>query len=94
MAADARTPGRIRQDIEQERERLARAVEELRDEMGEATNVSAKLRANLPVVAVGALGAGFLFAGGIGATARLLFRRGREGDEKARFGRFAVIGRG
>ena len=94
MAADARTPEQIRQDIEQERERLAHAVEELREGMTEATNVSAKLRANMPVVAVGALGAGFLLAGGVGATARLLFRRGREGNEKARVGRFALIGRG
>ncbi len=93
MPRNGRTQEQIRHDIEQEREQLARAVEELREEMGEATNVSAKLRANLPVVAAGALGAGFLFAGGIGATARLLFRRGREGTEKARVGRFALIGR-
>jgi len=93
MAADTRTPEQVRQDIEQEREQLAHAVEELREGMSEATNVAAKLRANLPVVAVGALGTGFLLAGGIGATARLLFRRGREGNEKARVGRFALIGR-
>ena len=93
MAADTRTPEQVRQDIEQEREQLAHAVEELREGMSEATNVAAKLRANLPVVAVGALGTGFLLAGGISATARLLFRRGREGNEKARVGRFALIGR-
>ena len=93
MAADPRTPEQVRQDIEQEREQLAHAVEELREGMSEATNVSAKLRANMPVVAVGALGAGFLLAGGVGATARLVFRRGREGNEKARVGRFALIGR-
>jgi hypothetical protein len=45
------------------------------------------------VLAAGALGAGFLFAGGIGATMRLLARRGREGREKARFGRFSFVDR-
>jgi len=93
MATNGRTAEQVRRDIEQERDQLAHAVEELREEMGEATNVSAKLRANLPAVAAGALGAGFLFGGGIGATARLFFRRGREGTEKARVGRFTIIGR-
>ncbi len=93
MRSNGRTAEKVRHDIELERERLAHAVDELREEMGEATNVSAKLRANLPVVAAGALGAGFVIAGGIGATARLLFRRGREGSEKARFGRFTLVDR-
>jgi hypothetical protein len=74
-----RTLEQVRRDIESEREQLAGAAETLREEIGEATNIGAKLRSNLPVVAVGALGAGFLLAGGIGATARLIFRRGREG---------------
>jgi hypothetical protein len=47
----------------------------------------------LPIVAAAALGAGFLFAGGIGATMRLIARRGREGTTKARFGRFSVVDR-
>jgi hypothetical protein len=93
MARNGRTAEQVRRDIEQEREQLAQAVDELREEMGEATNVSAKLRANLPVAAAGAVGAGFVIAGGIGATARLIFRRGREGTEKARFGRFTLIDR-
>ena len=67
----------VRRDIESEREQLAGAAETLRDEISEATNVNAKLRANLPAVAIGALGVGFLLAGGMGATARLIFRRGR-----------------
>ena len=74
-----RTLEQVRRDIETEREQLAGAAETLREEIGEATNIGAKLRSNLPVVAVGALGAGFLLAGGVGATARLIFRRGREG---------------
>ena len=74
-----RTLEQVRRDIESEREQLAGAAETLREEIGEATNIGAKLRSNLPVVAVGALGAGFLLAGGVGATARLIFRRRREG---------------
>jgi hypothetical protein len=93
MPSNARTTEQLRHEIEAEREQLAHAVEELRTEMGEAANVTAKLRGNLPVVAVGALGAGFVLAGGIGATMRLIFRRGREGTEKARLGRFTIIDR-
>ncbi|HEY8725790.1 MAG TPA: hypothetical protein VIL91_03705 [Gaiellaceae bacterium] len=74
-----RTLEQVRRDIESEREQLAGAADTLREEIGEATNIGAKLRSKLPVVAVGALGAGFLLAGGVGATARLIFRRGREG---------------
>jgi hypothetical protein len=73
-----RTLEEVRRDIEAEREQLAGAAETLREEIGEATNISGKLRANLPVVAAAALGTGFLLAGGVGATARLIFRRGRE----------------
>jgi hypothetical protein len=73
-----RTLDEVRRDIEVERDQLAGAAETLREEIGEATNITGKLRANLPVVAAGALGVGFLLAGGVGATARLIFRRGRE----------------
>jgi hypothetical protein len=88
-----RTLEQVRRDIESEREQLAGAAETLREEIGEATNIGAKLRSNLPVVAVGALGVGFLLAGGVGATARLIFRRGREGDTKAKLGRFRLVDR-
>jgi hypothetical protein len=91
--SNSRTLDQVRQDIEVEREQLAGAAETLRDEISEATNVSAKLRANMPVVAVGALGLGFLLAGGVGATARLIFRRGREGETKATLGRFRLVDR-
>ena len=87
-----RTLEQVRRDIETEREQLAGAAETLREEIGEATNIGAKLRSNLPVVAVGALGVGFLLAGGVGATARLIFRRGRE-DTKAKLGRFRLVDR-
>jgi hypothetical protein len=94
MAADnSRTTEEVRRELESERERLAQAVDSLRAEVKEATNVSAKLRGNLPIAAAGALGAGFFLAGGIGATMRLVFRRGREGQEKARFGPFSFVRR-
>ena len=75
---NGRTADTVRQEIERERGELAVAVEQLRDGLGEATNVSARLRSNLPVVTAGALGAGFFLAGGIGATMRFLARKGRE----------------
>jgi hypothetical protein len=93
MAGNTRTPEQVRRDIEAEREQLAEAVDALRDSVGEATDIGSKVRAKLPVVAGAALGAGFLLAGGIGATMRLLARRGREGRTKARFGRFSVVDR-
>jgi hypothetical protein len=88
-----RTLADVRSEIESEREQLAGAAETLREEISDATNVGAKLRSNLPAVAVGALGAGFLLAGGVGATVRLIFRRGREGETKAKLGRFRVVDR-
>ena len=91
--SNSRTVDELRREIEAERTQLAGAAETLREEIGEATNISGKLRANLPVVAAGALGMGFLVAGGIGATARLIFRRGREGETKAKVGRFRLVDR-
>jgi hypothetical protein len=91
--SNSRSVEEVRRDIETQREQLAGAAETLREEIGEATNIGAKLRANLPAVAAGALGAGFLLAGGVGATARLIFRRGREGETKAKVGRFRLVDR-
>jgi hypothetical protein len=84
---------RLRKQLGSEREQLADAVETLRSELGEAADISGKLQSKLPAVAAGALGLGFVAAGGLGATARLLFRRGREGDEKAKAGRFSLVRR-
>jgi hypothetical protein len=92
-SSNSRTTADVRRDIEQERDQLAGAAESLRESIGEATNVRAKLRANMPAAAIGALGVGFLLAGGVGATARLLFRRGREGETKAQVGRFRLVNR-
>jgi hypothetical protein len=94
MAAGTRTEAQVRAELAQERDRLAGAVEQLRSEFGEATDVTAKLRARLPVVAAGAVSTGFVLAGGIGATMRLLARRGREGRTKAKVGRFTLVRRG
>jgi hypothetical protein len=89
MARNSRTAEQVRWDIAAEREQLAHAVDELRGDL----DIGDKLRGRLPVVAAGALGAGFLLAGGLGATMRLFARRGREGKEKARVGPFSFTQR-
>jgi hypothetical protein len=80
----------VRREIQTEREKLADAVDELK----EAADVTAILRSKLPVLAAGAAGAGFFLAGGVGATMRFLARRGREGRTKAKAGRFSLVDRG
>ena len=75
---NGRTSETVRREIERERQELATAVEQLREGIGEVTNVTAKMRAHLPLVAASALGAGFFLAGGVGATMRFLARKGRE----------------
>jgi hypothetical protein len=90
----ASTEKTLRRQLAAERSELADAVVTLREELGDATNVGAKLRSKLPLATAGALGLGFLMSGGIGATARLLFRRGREGEEKAKAGRFSLVDKG
>jgi hypothetical protein len=92
-AGNSRTSEQVRNEVVAERERLADAVDSLRAEVKEATDIRSKVRRNLPVVTAGAVGAGFLLAGGVGATMRLFARRGREGKEKARFGRFSFVDR-
>ena len=92
-ARNGRTTADVRREIEVEREQLADAVDDLRGGLADATNIAGKLRQKLPVVAAGALGAGFLLAGGIGATMRLLARRSREGTTKAKVGPFALVDR-
>jgi len=90
---NGRTEQQVRRDIEAERDQLAGAVEDLRGGLAEVTDIGARLRAKLPVVAVGAVGAGFVLAGGIGATMRLLAHRSREGTTKAKFGPFSLVDR-
>jgi hypothetical protein len=88
-----RTPEVIRSELERERDELAHAADELRGSLGEALDVTGKLRAKLPIAAGAALGAGFILSGGIGATMRLLMRRSREGTTKAQVGRFRLVDR-
>jgi hypothetical protein len=90
MAAE-KPDAKLREEIRTERAALADAVGDLRGAIGQAADVSGKLRAKLPVAAAGALGLGFVKAGGVGAIARLLMRRGREGDVKAKAGRFRIV---
>jgi sensor histidine kinase regulating citrate/malate metabolism len=66
----ASTEQQLRRELHDEREQLAEAVGTLRS----------KLRSKVPLVAGGALALGFVASGGIGATARLLMRRGRARD--------------
>lgn len=89
----ARSPDHVRRDIERERDDLAAAVDHLRAELGEAADLRGKLRAHLPVVLAGAATAGFVVAGGLGATLRYAARRGREGHERAQLGRWSLFDR-
>ena len=89
MAGNSRTAEQVRREIETEREQLAQAVDHLREGM----DVTGAVRSRLPIVAAAALGAGFVLSGGIGATMRLLMRKSREGETKARFGRFRLVDR-
>ena len=66
----AGTEQQLRREIHDEREELTEAVATLRS----------TLRSKLPLLAAGVLGLGLVASGGIGATARLLRRRGRVGD--------------
>jgi hypothetical protein len=93
MAGNGRTAEEVRREIEAERDQLAGAVEHLRVELGQAANISGKLKSKLPVVAGAAASAGFVLAGGVGATMRYFARRGREGDEKVRVGRWSLFDR-
>jgi hypothetical protein len=86
----ATTEQDLRRELREERERLAEAVDDLRRELGAATDI----RRKLPMIAGAAFALGFLKAGGVGATARLLARRSREGKRAASIGRYRLIDRG
>jgi hypothetical protein len=65
----------IRGELRVERAELAEAVGELRGAVARMKRVGAKLRSKQALGAGGAIALGFLKAGGVGATARLLKRR-------------------
>jgi hypothetical protein len=75
---EPRSEDEVRAAIRAEREQLAESVEELRSELGQATDIGAKLGRNLLLVAGAALAAGFVLGGGIGATVRYFLRRSRD----------------
>jgi hypothetical protein len=89
MARTDASTDSLRREIARERGELADALDTLRGELA----VTPKLKQRLPLLAGAAVGAGFVLAGGIGATVRLVFRRGREGSEKANVGRFSLVRR-
>jgi hypothetical protein len=71
----ASTDKQLRRELDTEREMLAEAVGTLRTEIGAATDIKGRLRANLPAATATALGIGFVLSGGIGATVRRLAGR-------------------
>ena len=71
----ARTDADVRRELGEEREQLVGAIGTLRTEIKAATDVRGRLRAHLPAATAGALGLGFVAAGGIGATVRRLIGR-------------------
>ena len=70
MPSNGRTPADVRRELDAERDQLAGAVEDLRRGVHEVTDVKKRLRRNLPLATAVAVGAGFVLAGGIGATYR------------------------
>jgi hypothetical protein len=71
----ASTDKQLRRELGAERELLSEAVGTLRTEIGAATDIKGRLRANLPAATATALGIGFVLSGGIGATVRRLAGR-------------------
>lgn len=90
-ATEPRSPEtlQLRREVQAEREELARAVDSLRG----SADLLAPVRARLPLFLAGAFGIGFVAAGGVGATMRLLFRRRREGHTRARLGPLSLVDR-
>jgi hypothetical protein len=77
MARSTRTEAEIKQEIETGRAQLAEAVGELRTELAAAADIRARLGGKLPAAAAAAASAGFVLAGGVGATFRYLAHRSR-----------------
>jgi hypothetical protein len=77
-AAEPRSETEVRAAIRAERQQLAESVEELRSELGEATDLGAKVGRHLLTVAGVSLAAGFVLGGGIGASVRYVLRRSRD----------------
>jgi len=67
----------IRSEIRTERAELAEAVGQLRGAVARVKRLGSKVRSKQALGAGGAVALGFVKAGGLGATARLLRRRKR-----------------
>jgi hypothetical protein len=80
----------LRQQLAHERDQLADSIAALRGGGG----IGVWMQGRLPLLAAASFATAFLLAGGIGATARLLVRRGRDGRDVFRVGRYVVVDRG
>jgi hypothetical protein len=74
----SRSPEAVRREIAHERTELARAVEQLRADLGGTFDLRRKVGSRAAVIAPAAFATAFVVSGGIGATMRYLARRGRE----------------
>jgi hypothetical protein len=72
MSTGKRSPEEIRASIEESRTALGDSLGRLRDEVTELTDWRARLRRHQAELIVGAAVAGFVLAGGLGGTFRLL----------------------
>jgi hypothetical protein len=79
----------LRRQLAHEREQLVDSIAALRGRAG----IRDRMQSRLPVFAVASFATAFVLAGGIGATARLIVRRGRDGREVFRVGRYVVVDR-
>jgi hypothetical protein len=78
-----RSPEEIRASIEENRVALGDSLGRLRDEVTELTDWRAKLRRNQTELIIAAAVTGFVLAGGIGGTFRLLTPRKRRKSRQA-----------
>jgi hypothetical protein len=88
MATPPRTAETVTEEIQREREELARAVTNLRSGIHEATNVKRILRTKWPHIT-----AAVAFTAGVIVAAQLLRRGKKEPVVLARIGRLAIIER-
>ena len=77
MPGANRSPAEIRASIEENRVALGDSLGRLRDEVTELTDWRSKLRRNQTQLMIAAAVSGFVLAGGIGGTFRLLTPRKR-----------------
>ncbi len=83
MAVDVeRSETELRGRIAAERDELARAVSELRNQVSATTDVGSHAARRLAPLTAAAAAAGFLVAGGLGATLRIVAVRRRVSLER------------